>query len=520
MPDIDPLEPAPPSPSAAAEPGDAAPPTVRRKRGEPRPERESQEGKPIRRLQIAGNVAAQILLLVVLFGIGNYLNFRHHKRWDLSENRKYTLAEESVGFVGTLDKRVHITMAFLDSSKIALNLKALLDEYRRASKGKIKLDVFDPARDRNRATEISQKYVLSLEESTIIFEIDPQPDKTGLVRTVTESQMLDKEGRLFLGEDVITSTLIAATEGREKVVYFVTGHGPIRELDGRSAFDVLRDLSANQFFRLEKLNLTDVREIPEDADALFLLNPSLDFSEREIGMIRRFWDSERGALFAMLNPAGDTPNFHALLREFGIAPQRDRVLEASGNGMKNFEAQGQFMPNSPITRSLAGSSTTFRGQSSSLGIAEDDTELARRGIGIIALVQANPRFWGEFDFNAERPVLDPTDNAPPLYLAASIEKGASEDLRLRLDASRMVVIGNGSLLDPDHTTHTNTSFILAGLNWMLDRERLIGIPHKTAIVHRLEITPTQHERMFTIAVFILPAAAFSFGLFMWSARRQ
>ncbi len=512
MPDPDPMEPESSPTDKATKP--------RRKRAPSTNQGAGMVEKPIRRLQIATNVAAQIFLLLVLFGIGNYLNFRHHQRWDLTENQKYTLDERSIGFVGTLDKKVHITMAFLESSKISLNLEALLREYKRHSKGKIELDIFDPARDRNRATEISQKYVLSLEQSTVILDIDPQPDKPGLIKTITEDQMLDKEGRLFRGEDVITSNLIAATEGHMKSVYFVTGHGPLREINNRSAFDVLRALSENQFFRIEKLNLTDVRAIPEDADALFILNATLDFSDREIAMIRQFWDAERGALFAMLNPAGETPNLHAFFREFGIDPQKDRVLEATGNGTKDFEAQGQFMPGSPITRHLQGASTTFRGVSCSLKVAENNEELTRRGIGITALIQANPRFWGEFDYNGERPVLDPTDNAPPLYLAATIEKGASEDLRLRLDASRMVVIGNGNLLDPDHDTRTNTELILGGLNWMLDRERLIGIVPKTATVHRLEITPTQHERMFSIAVFILPAASFCFGLFMWSARRQ
>ncbi len=476
--------------------------------------------KPIRRLQIATNVVAQVLLLLVLFGIGNYLNFRHHKRWDLSENQKYTLSEESAGFVGTLDKNVRVTMAFLESSKISQNLKALLKEYERLSKGRIKVDFLDPARDRNRAMEISQKYSLSLEQSTVILDIDPQGDKPGLMKFITEDEMLDKEGRLFRGEDVITSNLIAGTEGKQKVVYFITEHGSIRHIDKRSSFDLLKDLSAMQFFRIEKLHLADVQEIPEDADALFILNASLDFNEREIAMIRKYWDSERGALFAMLSADRETPNLDAFFREFGVDPQNDRVLEASGNGTIDFEAQGQFLPGTPITKSLQGSGTTFRGLTCSLKIVADNATLAQRRIGIVGFIQANPRFWGEFDFNGERPVLDPTDNAPPLYLAATIEKGASEDLRLRLDASRMVIVGNGNLLDPDYATETNSRFILSGLNWILDRERLIDILPKTATVHRLEITPTQHERMFTIAVFILPAAAFCFGLFMWSVRRQ
>ncbi len=475
----------------------------------------SAERKPIRRLHIAANVATQITLGIALFGIVNYLNFRHHTRWDLSSNQKYTLSEDTAGYLGNLDQKVHITMAFLSNSKIYQNLRALLDEYRRLSGGKISIDVFDPARDRNRAAAVTDKYKRKpFEKSTVIVEFD------GKQIDITEDEMLDANGRIFRGEDALTSALVAATEEGRKKVYLITGHGALRQVDKRTALQELRDLSETQFFQVETLDLTDVSEVPDDADAVVVINASLDFSQRDIDMLRRFRDSDRGSLLFLLNPAGDTPQLYDFIAEYGIAPQKDRVLDASSAGVKDFNVQGIFLPGSPITQSLGRSSTTFPGKTCSLIVKENDDELIKKGLGIIALVQANPRFWGETDFDAARPVLDPEDNAPPVFVAAAALQGVTEDLRLRLESSRMVVVGNGNLLDPDNLTRSNTAFILSSLNWILKRENLIGIPGKTQTAYQLEITPRQHQNMFTLSIFVLPGAAFCFALFMWSARRS
>lgn len=507
-----------PAKSAEDDASAAAKPQKRRLRGAASStgSANADDAKPIKRSHIAINVASQILLALAIFGIINYLNFRHHKRWDLTENKKYTISDETAGYLSTLDKEVRITMAFLENSKIHQNLKALLEEYRKESKGKIRLVVFDPVRDRNRATEISQRYKLLLESSTVIIDVD------GRVKTITEDDMIDSEGRLFRGEDALTSALISATEGGLKKVYLVSGHGQMRKLNGRTALDELWDLSGNQFFSVEPLSLASVQEIPEDADALFILGASLDFSEREIEMMRKYWEGDNGALYAMLTPEGAqirTPNLRKFFAGYGVELLPDRVLDANGAGIKNFDVQATFRTGSVINKSLAGSNTTFFGQTSSLRILKDNEKLALQGLGIVALVEANSRFWGEMDYTGERPVLDPSDNAAPVFIGASIEKGATEDLRLKLATSRMVVLGNTSLLDGDYLTASNVNFILSGLNWILDRENLINIPAKTATAYRIEITESQHTRMFRLAIFVLPGVVFALGLMVWSIRR-
>ncbi|MEM0895342.1 MAG: Gldg family protein [Verrucomicrobiota bacterium] len=472
--------------------------------------------KPARRglsrWPIAAHVVAQVVLAIVLFGIVNYLSFRHFQRGDLSANKKYSLSVETESFLASVDRPVAVTMSFLNNSVIRDNLNALLERYREMSQGMITIDDLDPSRDRNRANEIENKYKLRLTENALILEVD------GRIKTILESEMMDGEGRFFRGEDAVTSALIAALEGDPKKVYVVAGKGTLMQFGNRTALDLLGEVSESQFFEIEYLTLSEVRSVPDDASALLFLGLEVDLTAPELEMIRDYWASDRGSMIVLLDPASDTPVLDGFLAEHGLTPRGDRVLEATGLGTKNFEVEGAFLPGSIVNRHLANLTTILPGITTSLKVG-DDEELTKRGIGIIALLQAGSRFWGEANYGDPQPMLDDEDTAPPVYVAAAVEIGATEDLRLRLETSRMVVVGNSRLLDPDVATATNAAFIASAINWALDREELIGIPPKTATSWQIVLTPVQHQNMFNLVVFVLPAIVFSIALVMWSARR-
>ncbi|MFT4550848.1 MAG: hypothetical protein ACI9MB_004829, partial [Verrucomicrobiales bacterium] len=131
------------------------------------------------------------------------------------------------------------------------------------------------------------------------------------------------------------------------------------------------------------------------------------------------------------------------------------------------------------------------------------------------------RFWGETSYsNGEFPVFDQNiDHGQPLYIAASVERGAMPDAVQRGDSSRLVVIANGTLLDPDTNSSANVEFVLASLNWVLDREQLIGIIPKRATTYSIKMSASETKRTFWLAVLILPGLVFGAAIMMWFIRR-
>ncbi len=481
--------------------------------------RDSAPPEEIKRGNIAVNVAVQLLCAILLFLLINDLSSRNHKRWDLTAAKKYSISEDTKAYLGRLDTRVNLTMAFVGNSKIRNQLQALLEEYERIAGGQIVFTHFDPVRDKARALETTDRYGIPIDQNCVFIDIG------GKVKKVTEIDMLDQNGRIFSGEAAITSAMLAATEGRPKTVYLIAGKGKLRSVGGRTALEELIDLSERQFFTLKELTLGNITQIPEDADALLLINPETDLSTGEVDLLTDYWENDRGSLVLLLNPATEMPNLSPFLRMRGVRVDSDcRVMFSQvlgiGGSQKVYSVQARFLEGSPITAGKAGTLTTFGGQTCPLSVAENNTALAGKGVVAKALLEADPKFWGERDHTGPAPSPGAGDMEPPVYVAASVEKGGSDDPLIHLDSSRLVVVGNSTLLDPDHITRSNANFVMNAINWTLDRDERIDIMPKPATNFRIDITPGEYRNLFLLVVILLPAAALCFAVFVWSARRN
>ena len=68
----------------------------------------------------------------------------------------------------------------------------------------------------------------------------------------------------------------------------------------------------------------------------------------------------------------------------------------------------------------------------------------------------------------------------PLNIAVSIEKGGSDDERVQANSSRMVVVSNSTFVQDNALSQgqQGLDFVSGSVNWLLNREQLIGIAPK------------------------------------------
>ena len=343
------------------------------------------------------------------------------------------------------------------------------------------------------------------------------PPTTGEVaarrtRFVSAAQVFtyDEEGpqrRLleFRGEDLLTSSLIGVNQKSPPVIYVLTGNiGNLPSARGPggqpiTAENVLWDMAAKQDAHVRTLGLTGLAEIPSDAATLVSIRPGLDFTQREIEMLEAWWTTRKGAgLFLLLDPATDTPRLDSFLATYGVRPRPDRVLKVLTTAQgtrKELEVPAAFNPEATITAPLGGTAITFPEQSKTLRLEEDSRRLRAGALEITPLAFARTDYWGESRPDDPTPRRDEADTgAPdPLILAASIERGAQQDQRLSAAASRLVVVGNAALIDPDReTTRVNPvayDFVSSSLSWLLDRDDLIGIASRRLPGYHLNLAP-------------------------------
>src|SRR5438477_6192791 len=298
--------------------------------------RQTRPRKKIRRVRICVNVLARVVLVLFLVAMVNSIAFKHYARWDFSRDQKYALSDKTKRFLDTLKGKMRITVFFPPTTPIATDVQNLLTEYQYAGKGKIDIEHLDPERNLSRAKELFDKYKVVTDEPLLVvdYEVRNKTVKASEMADIDQSGMALGEGprvAAFKGEQAITSAMIDLVEGKKKTLGYVLGHKEPPLTEG-SAISVLKTFIENENIQFKELNLLDLDAIPEDVRTVMIIGPQYDFSDREMKLLRNFWDKQ-GRILLLLDPAAKTPKLAALVSELGVRVNDDRVmvLLRSGN---------------------------------------------------------------------------------------------------------------------------------------------------------------------------------------------
>ena len=486
----------------------------------------------IHRLRIGLNVIVQIALLFFLVVMVNYLAFEHYRRWDLSRDQKYALSDKTKRFLETIKGKVRTTVFFAPNNPIGGDVSALLTEYQYAAKGKMDVEIIDPNRNFSRAKEIVDKYKVVSDESFIVLEYD------GRNKTVKASEMAEiEQGNpmfgeqpkigAFKGEQAITSALMDLVEGKKNILGYVLGHKEPPLAEG-GLISVLKMVIEGENIKFQELNLFEVPAIPAEMQTVMIDGPQYDFSDREMKLLRDFWDKQ-GRILLLLDPAAKTPKLLAFLNELGVKVNDDRLMAVIRTGIEELaiiqDVQAQFLPDSPITKRLAEARSIFPGGSSSLTLEPDRVKTLN--LRLQPLVQAEKGYWAEKDYRSgdqAKYQADATSNpGTPLMIAASIERGGSGDDRVQVNSARMVVVSNALFIQDaalKQGQQAPLDFVSASVNWLLNREQLIGIAPKVPRVLTFSIDEGPMRNLRWLILLFLPLVPAVLGFAVWWQRRS
>jgi hypothetical protein len=493
-------------------------------------QRPTRSGKGLRRVGIGFNVLAQIVLVLFLAAMVNSIAFKHYARWDFSRDQKYALSDKTKRLLATLKGKMRITVFFPPTTPITTDVQNLLMEYQYAGKGKIDIEHIDPERNLSRAKELFDKYKVVTDEPLLVV------DYQGRNKTVKASEMadIDQSGMAlgegprvaaFKGEQAITSAMIDLIEGKKKTLGYVLGHKEPPLSEG-SAISVLKTFIENENIQFKELNLLDLDAIPDDVKTVMIIGPQYDFSDREMKLLRTFWDKQ-GRILLLLDPAAKTPKLDAFVNELGVKVNDDRLMVFLRTGIQELaltrDVQARFLVDSPITRRLADVRALFLGGTSSLTLEPDRVRASN--IRVEPLIQAEKGYFAETDYNtdnqAKLQVDAKRDTNTPVTIGAAIEKGGSADERVQVNSARLVVVSNSTFVQDNAITQDQQGldFISGSVNWLLSREPLIGIAPKVSRPLTFSLTEEALARLRWIILVFMPLVPAVIGTVVWWQRR-
>lgn len=453
------------------------------------------------------HVFFQIILAMLFFGGLNYVAMKHFKRYDLSQNRFFSLSPETQGYIHSLDKPVHFIVTIpansSDPSEQLLfdYVENLLTEYayeaREANVDKLlTVEYVEVDKNRNRARELVNQYGIDQENVVLVANEEN-------FRVITPSEILefqDSKPTVFKGEQIFTTALVELSASETPTIYFTVGHGEMR-LDDVSPQRGLSQLAIElhvRNFDLGALDLSQVNAVPENADAVVVVDPMGPFLPSEQEKLRSYLHDRAGRMLLLTSP-GKEIGLDELLFDWGLRTDDMLVLE-QGSDFK--ESTGSYLirqfAQHPITNPISENqvplvSGAMKPMRPDLGAPIDDR------LHIVPLMGSSKQSWAEQSYRSgQSPQFDPAVDLPgPVVIGSVAERRSSTQLEIDIPGGRIVALGTGDLFSNRHLSNAlgNQLFFISTMNWMLERDQVLALPPLPIENYRITVSRAQFQRL-------------------------
>ncbi len=468
----------------------------------------------LRKLFFGINTGASLLLMVVLWGMVNYLGSRHYTREDWSKQQLTVLSEHTAAVLGEIRQPLRLLVFAGKEFRARDELDDLLKEYQARSRF-IDVEYADPQRDLGRAEEWINRYGLNKSDQLVVQEGDRFQviDLAAMVVLEPEAtRALGQDPRMvgFQGETLLTSALFRAVNpDPAPKVYFLTGHGEkdVNLFDAvPQGYSDIRERLEQDHVDVRSLDLASVQGIPADCAVLVVAGPTTRIAQPELDMIRRYME-ERGRLLVLLDVLQDG-GLQPLLQEWGIQVLPDMVVDPSKTIQGVDVHVTQYGPHA-ITRGMDNLRTIFIRPRSVLPVPNQGPAADRPRY--VPLLACTEKGWAEVSLDTEPIVFNANVDQPgPIPMAAAVEK--SRGSTPSDPQARLVVFGDSDFPSNWLRSGGGQQLFHNSVNWLLERDRLIAIPPKPVQEIRLAMDRKTLNRLLLLSVGILPGCVVAMGL--------
>jgi ABC-type uncharacterized transport system involved in gliding motility auxiliary subunit len=469
-----------------------------------------------RTLKYGSHASLFTVIVLAVVCILYSLAVQHNRRFDVTQAKRFTLAEQSVKLLQGLQYPIKVIGFYSLAERDRETFADLVKQYTQYT-DKLSYEVVDP----DRQPAVAKQYDITA-YNTVVVEGNGKKEKISRVE-----------------EAALTNAILKVTRTTKKVVYFVTGHGePALTDSDRTGYSVAKQALEEQNYTVQELVLARQPQVPDDAAVVIVAGPRRDLLESETEALSTFL-GRGGHLFVMLEPE-TVPGLVAFLKRDGIEVGNDVVIET--NPLGRLVGGDYLMPvvmtyeRHAITKELGNVMTMFP-VVRSVQVAKE----LPQGITAQGLAMTSTESWAETDLKAlheGQTAFDPdSDRRGPISIAAVATIGVDKsdtsastsesseqpepEKSPTSRAARLVVFGDSEFANNNlFPVQGNGNLFLNTVSWLAEEEDLIAIrPRKGGGSGPVMLTAAQAPLIFWLPVVLLPLGVLGSGAVVFVRRK-
>ncbi len=472
------------------------------------------------------NSSKTILLIVIILaffiGISILMQKLQLTPIDLTEEKLFTLTEESKEQVKNIEKDINIYFIGYSDDDPTLDLAR---QYSKVNE-KIKIETAT-ATDR---PDLVQKYGIDTSSQGIIVESGSQ------YKVLASNDLYTYDYTTYetisIAEEKLTAAIKSVTIENLPKVYFLNGYSSFSLTSGMQYLDMYLQNEVNQ---VESLDILSKGKVPDDCNTLVITSPEKDFDDITTNAIMEYINKGGNILWLNAAKAQDISltNVNKVLANYGVQPFEVGIIRETESSKMVSDSPDLIMPeiqSADVTNKLYNSDGVIFVNATKINVADDDT-LNSLNVTKTELIKTSENAYFRTNFTNTSNVPQGEEVKDTYLIGAQFDKvisEANEETNTNEIKSTLVIYGENFFVSDYQLTQTtqtpmvayrqNKDLVLNTIAYLSDREEDITVRKSTGSI---TYTATEQENRIILAIITaVPLIIIIIGVVVWIKRRR
>lgn len=441
---------------------------------------------------------------------------------DLTEDKLFTLTEESKEKVRNIDKDINIYFVGYTEEDSTLDLAK---QYTKVNE-KIKIEAVTPA-DR---PDLVEKYGIETSSQGIIVESGKQ------YKVLASNDLYTYDSTTYetvnIAEEKLTAAIKSVSVDELPKVYFLSGYSSLSLNNGMQYLNMYLQNEVNE---VKTLNILSEGKVPDDCNTLVITTPEKDFDDIATNAIIDYIN--KGGNILWLNAAvaqnRSLNNVNKVLENYGVKPFEVGIIRETDSSKMVSGSPDLIMPEiqySDVTAKLYDSEGVIFANATKINTSDDET-LENLKVTKTELIKTSENAYFRTNFSNSSDSAQPGEEKSSFLVGAQFEKTISEKSEETGEEkvqSKLIIYGENFFISDYQLTQAtqtpmvayrqNKDLVLNSIAYLSDREEDITVRKSTGTV---TYTATEQENTIILAIITaVPLLIIAIGIIVWMKRRK